>query len=114
MNKKGQALVEFLIILPVFVMLLLSIIDFGNIIYNKNHLENVLSQVIEFVDEKEIDEINLLVNKNRKNKIIVLTESVDSQKKITLNQDVNILTPGLNLILSSPYKISTSIILQNE
>ena len=38
-NKKGQALVEFVVIMPIFIMLLISIIDLGNIIYKKYHLE---------------------------------------------------------------------------
>jgi len=39
-NNKGQALVEFIIILPIFLLLIISIIDFGNIISKKYSLEN--------------------------------------------------------------------------
>ena len=34
MNRKGQALVEFVLILPIFIMILFSIVDFG-MIFNK-------------------------------------------------------------------------------
>ena len=39
-NKKGQALVEFVIILPIFILLVFCLIDFGRIISIKNDLEN--------------------------------------------------------------------------
>ena len=35
MSKKGQALVEFIIILPVFLMLLLAVFDYVKIIQTK-------------------------------------------------------------------------------
>ena len=37
-NNKGQALVEFIIILPIFLLLIISVIDFGNIISKKYFL----------------------------------------------------------------------------
>ena len=38
MNKRGQALVEFVIILPIFIFMLLSIMDIGRIIYFQNEM----------------------------------------------------------------------------
>ena len=35
-NEKGQALVEFIIILPVFLLLVFCVVDFGRIISLKN------------------------------------------------------------------------------
>ncbi len=46
-SSKGQALIEFVIILPVFLMLIFAIIDFGRVIYEKNMLENVVSTASE-------------------------------------------------------------------
>ena len=34
-KNKGQALVEFIIIIPVLLLLLMGMIDFGNIIHKK-------------------------------------------------------------------------------
>ena len=47
-NSKGQALVEFVIILPIILMILFIIIDFSNIFYQKNHLESTLNDVVEY------------------------------------------------------------------
>ena len=40
LNKKGQALIEFIIILPIFLILVMGIFDFGNIMYQRYKLEN--------------------------------------------------------------------------
>ena len=42
MNNRGQTLVEFVLILPVFLLILFYVIDFGRIIYSKN-IHNVRS-----------------------------------------------------------------------
>ena len=34
-NNKGQALVEFIIVLPILLLIIISIVDFGNIISKK-------------------------------------------------------------------------------
>ena len=44
-NKNAQALVEFVLILPIIIMIIFIIIDFSNILYQKNHLEGTLSDV---------------------------------------------------------------------
>ena len=47
MNRKGQALVEFVLILPVFIFILFVIVDFGNILSNKNKLEYVSADIVD-------------------------------------------------------------------
>ena len=44
MNRKGQALVEFVLILPIFILMLFAIVDFGMILSKKNELENMQKQ----------------------------------------------------------------------
>ena len=57
-NKKGQALVEFVIILPIFIFMLLAIIDVGKIIFIQNRLENKMSNVLDlYRNQKSYDEI---------------------------------------------------------
>ena len=45
MNKKGQALVEFILILPVLLLIVMAIIDIGNIFLNKYDLNKDLDTV---------------------------------------------------------------------
>jgi len=116
LGRKGQALVEFILILPVFIMLLLSVIDFGRIFVNKNELETSLG-VINDIDKSIIaeDNIKALVNQNKTNKIDVsISEIENGYYTITLTRQINIITPGLNLVLSSPYEISASRVVKYE
>ena len=61
MNRKGQALVEFVLILPIFIMILFVVVDFGMILNKKNELENV-----------SVDVVNMLKNKNMQRRVITL------------------------------------------
>ena len=57
-NKKGQALVEFVIILPIFIFMLLSIIDIGKVIYFQNQLVSELNDVVDlYKNQKTYEEI---------------------------------------------------------
>ena len=49
MNRKGQALVEFVLILPVFILILFAIVDFGTILSKKNELENDSMDIVSLV-----------------------------------------------------------------
>ena len=61
MDNKGQALVEFVLILPIFIFLIFIIYDFGKIYNNKNILENRCSDVISiFKTNKDINKVNSL------------------------------------------------------
>ena len=114
MNKKGQALVEFVIILPVLLMILFVMIDFGLIIYNKSKLENKINDVVEMISNNESDEdIKLFINEgqNRKTTYKVIE---GKNKTIKLFTSVNIITPGLNIVLDNPYKIEVSRVIYNE
>lgn len=115
-NKKGQALIEFVLVLPVLVMLIFSVIDFGRIFVNKNELETALGYIND-IDRESLDynSLNEVINKNTKDPIIIdIKDENDGYISITLSKKINIITPGLNLILSSPYKISTNRVVKYE
>ena len=63
MNKRGQALVEFVIILPILLLLIFAFIDLGRIIVCKNHLEGVMSEVANLEDEEFRNRQSELINK---------------------------------------------------
>lgn len=100
MNRKGQALVEFVLILPIFIMILFSIVDFGMIFNKKNELENI-----------SVDIINLLNNNNNKieeiqkeyPKVDIKLTNEEKYTIVEISTKVNIITPGLNRVLDNPY-----------
>ncbi|MCI8394024.1 MAG: pilus assembly protein [Bacilli bacterium] len=105
-EKKGQALVEFVIILPIFIFMLLAIIDVGKMIYVKNRLESEMDTVVElFHGKKTFDEINKEVQQNSsKTKLEIKNEN---NKFVTfyLKEEIPIITPFLNLIFRPPYEV---------
>ena len=114
-NKKGQALVEFVIILPIFIFMLLSIIDIGKVIYFQNQLVSELNDVVDLYKnqktyEEILNELNLqdegvtLEIKNQDNEIITFY----------LKRDVEIITPALNVIFDNPHTVTVERALSYE
>ena len=110
MNKKGQALVEFVLILPLFIFLIFSVYDFGRIFNEKNALENNSTDIIElFKNGSSIEEINNLYS----NLTISVSSDIDYQK-ISISNNVKLITPGFNRIFGNPYTISLVRYIPNE
>lgn len=113
-NKKGQALVEFVLILPILLMLIFLIIDFGRIIYTKNNLINMVSDASSMY-QKNIDKDKILEILNSQEKITKLDiYEKDSLTYIKLTKNIRLLTPGLNRILKNPYEITGIRVIPNE
>ena len=94
-NNKGQALVEFVIILPIIMMVLFIVIDFSNIFYQKNHLEGTINEVVELKENRKSDkEIkNIVSDKDTE----IHYEKNGDKLKIKINKKVNLITPFSNL-----------------
>lgn len=103
MNKKGQALIEFVLILPVLLLLILSFFDVANIILCKETLENRIDDVSTLILNEKEDEINSLLNKTNYN--IKYSYTKDNYLNIKLETKLDLITPGLKNILSNPYKV---------
>lgn len=103
MGKKGQALIEFILIMPVMVYLILVLVDFTLIISTKNKLDNKLNELVTEYKEKGVCPSDATCTQN------------DTYEKITIKEKYTPKTPGLNLILKDPYYIkSERTVLKNE
>lgn len=112
-RKKGQALVEFIIILPILIIILLGIVDFGLIFYNQNLLENNLEEVIDIFDKtKNIEKMQDFLKEEDQTISLNLQEE-NEYINIELQKEYEFLTPGLNLIFPSPYKIKAQRMVYN-
>lgn len=110
MNRKGQALVEFVLILPVFLMMIFAMVDFGTILNNKNMLENDSADIVEmYKNGSTIGEINNIYS----DVIVRSSEYRDKYTKIVIEKDVKLITPGMNRVLSNPYKIKIERVISN-
>ena len=110
-NRKGQALVEFVLILPVFILILLTVIDFGNIIYSKNKLENDTTDIVRMIknDTSIID-----IKQEYKGIEIDLNDYKEKYQKITITKYIDINTPLLDKILGDPCEIKTERVILDE
>ena len=109
MNRKGQALVEFVLILPIFIFILFSIVEFGMILNKKSQLENVSVDIISrFKNNDSIEDI-----KKSYDDLLINFDSNDVDIVITITAEVDIMTPGLNLVLGDPHKITIERIIPN-
>ena len=110
LNTKGQALVEFVLILPIFIFLLFSIYDFGMIFNKKNSLESNSIDIIDlYKNGKNIDEIKELYTD-----LDISIEPDDKYNKIVVSDKIKLITPGLNRIFGNPYKIQVVRYITNE
>lgn len=111
MNNKGQALIEFVLILPVFIMILFVIVDFGMIFSTKLGLENDSGDIVELIkDGKSISEINDIY----KDIEISVSDYNSELIKIELVSKVNVVTPGMDRVLGDPYVVSVERIVSND
>ncbi len=111
LSNKAQALVEFVIILPVIIMIIFIIIDFSNIFYQKNHLENVTKDIVTY---KESGKSNEYVNQNIDKDINVLYSNNGDSLTIKVEKKVKLITPFSGLFFENPYRIKTERTILNE
>lgn len=103
-NNKGQALVEFVLIMPIFIFLIMAMVDLGNIIYKKYNLENTLDTVVELYEQGENQKMAAYVAVENIN--LDITDAGDDLTKVSISKDISIITPGLNNILGKNYTLS--------
>ncbi len=110
MNKKGQALIEFVLILPVFLFIVFAVYDFGMIFSKQNEIENESTDIVLLYKEgTSIEEL-----RNMYNDLDLSIEEDNEYKKIIIKKDIKIITPGLNLVFGNPYEIEVMRFIKDE
>lgn len=111
MDKKGQALVEFILILPVLLLIIIAMIDVGNIFLEKYNLNQNLDTVSELYQNKEnvklaayIASENITLDEKKENDITTLI----------VKKKINITAPVLSNILGKNYEIKMQKVIYNE
>jgi hypothetical protein len=102
MNRKGQALIEFVLILPIFIFVLFAIIDFGIIFSTKYDLENDSSDIVDLFNKgTSLDDIKKIY---KDEKINIFDDG--EFYKLNISTSINLITPGFNRIFGDPYIIN--------
>ncbi len=105
LNKKGQALVEFILVLPILLLIIISMIDIGNIFLKKFDLNNDLETVATLYENGDMTNLN---NYLEEENINLSENSKDDMITLTLSQKVSISTPVIQQVLGNEYEIKTS------
>ena len=103
-NNKGQALVEFVLVMPIFIFIIMAMVDLGNIIYKKYNLENTLDTVVELYEQGENQKMAAYAAVE--NIDLDITDAGDDLTKVSISKDISVITPGLNNILGKSYTLS--------
>lgn len=110
-NRKAQALVEFVLIIPVIVMILFIIIDFSNVFYNKNMVENLTNTSAEYIIEgKTLEE----VKQTLPNGVNITLVPYGNNRKIIVSKSINFVTPFAYSFFANPYTVSEERVILNE
>lgn len=105
-NNKGQALIEFVIVLPIVLLILLYIIDFTRVSYQKYELESDLNLIVTLYESKKNQEIDEI--KNKKN-ITINYNTINNMTTIKITKKVRYNMPLLNNILGTNLETSRTI-----
>lgn len=116
MNKQGQVLIPFLILLPILLLLVGLIIDFGMAYQEKRKMEHVIKDTITYAlnhitEEESTLKINMtyLLNENLKNLHDIRIEI--KEKKVTIRLEKKIET--IFLPKKNTVKLSYQGVLEN-
>lgn len=111
MNRKGQALVEFILILPVFLIILFTIVDFGNIFYSKNQLENVSTDIVLMMKNGEVLEE---IEKQYPDVSITKNTYKEDYYQVSFKKKVGVMNPFLHRILGKHYVVEVERVIPND
>lgn len=103
-NNKGQALVEFILILPILLFVVMALIDVASIQFSKYKLEDHLDTIVDLYEEGKKEQVNQYgVDK----KITIQIEEKTDYATIKVGTRQTINTPILKQKLGSNYKVET-------
>lgn len=105
-NNKGQALVEFVIILPIILAILLYIIEFGKITLKKYELESQMALITDLYKNKKEEELNNYINTNN---ITIMYKKENELTTITIKKSIRTNMPIINKILGNNIETKRTI-----
>lgn len=92
LNNRGQSLVMFVIIIPIFLLIITLVYDVGNAIYEKNRIENVVYMTIDYgldnVDKVGKNDLTELIMENINNIKYISVDIDDKKIDIKVTKDV--------------------------
>lgn len=107
MNKKGQTLIIFVILIPMFLGIVALVVDTGMIVYEKTHGIELAKTIIRDSMNKSEDDILALCRNNNVNEENLKINS--SEDKITIQNEYEIDSIFGSVIGIKKYKIKINV-----
>lgn len=112
LNKRGQALIEFVLLLPIIIILIFSSIDVLNLVLRKNDLNTrVNDEIVLFENKKET--ITDLEQRLESEGIDVTFKQEDKYVTVIATQEIKWISPVTTTILKN-YTIKTKRVISFE
>ena len=90
-NNKGQSLVMFVLVIPIFLLILTLVYDVGNAIYKKDRLSNTNYLTIEYglnnIDTVTENDLKNLIEQNTSNLKYIYVTIEENQIEIKMEKD---------------------------
>ena len=96
-NNKGQALIEFVLILPVLIIILMYAIDATKIAIEKNKIENDMNTIIDLYNKEKTQELNNYISNNN---IEYKKNTKENLTTITIKRKIKFTMPLLKKIIN--------------
>ena len=129
-REDGQAMVEFALILPIFLLILCGIIDFGWLFYNQLSLNNVCREGARYavVNTADNADTQAIINHIENSAIHVFAndgveitvtysspgEPTSGDITVNLSADISFFTPVLSTIMGKEKTITSTVVMKVE
>lgn len=111
-DEKGQALVEFIIILPVTLILMFCVIDFARVISLRSNLETITQDAtILYQSGKTLENIKNEIDLDGADLSITIN---GEYVNVTTAKTIKPITPGFSYVLSDVFSVEVSRVVRNE
>ena len=109
-NNRGQALIEFVLISPVVLIIVMYIVDASKIIIQKNDIENNMNVITNLYSNQNNEELSNYISKNN---LEVNYIKEDSLTTIIVKKNTHFTMPLLKNVLGSSIETKRTIYEKN-
>lgn len=117
-KENGQATVEFALVLPILILLIFGIMDFGWLFYNKLEINNASREGARYAaihwneSNYQSDTTNLVLSYASGATVVVTPNG--AEVTVSVNKDVNVLTGVTATIIGDSVNLSASCTMRKE
>ncbi|MCF6094190.1 pilus assembly protein [Microaerobacter geothermalis] len=124
-EEKGQSLVEFALVLPVLLLLLLGIAEFGRIFYSYLVINQAARDAVRYGSVSATDvQMQQVIEREtsdleQENLTIQITPNTDLRQRgepveVTINYNVPLLTPLFRTLIPDPFPLKAEMVMRVE